>query len=95
LIPTSEAIGLTAGFLIAAGLVPQVVKVWRLKDAQEISLAYNLLTLGGTFIWLVYGSLLGLLSVIIWNGVNLVLLLALLTVKLKYGMKPQTIVPVA
>ena len=86
MIPTYEAIGLTAGFFIALGLVPQVLRVWRLKDAREISLSFVLLSMGGTALWLVYGLVLGLISVILWNGVNLFLQFSLLSVKLKYGM---------
>lgn len=82
----AEALGLAAGFLVALGIVPQVVRVWRLKDAHEISLTFNLLVLGGTALWLAYGISLGLISVIAWNGANLVLYLLLLTVKLRYGM---------
>jgi MtN3 and saliva related transmembrane protein len=93
LIPLYEAIGLVAGFLVALGLVPQVVKVWRLKDAQEISLSFNLLSLGGTVLWFVYGIVLSLVSVIVWNAINLVLLSALLLVKLKYGMEKHPIPP--
>jgi len=81
----TEIVGLVAGFLVAFGLVPQVLRVWRLKDAQEISLAFNLLSLGGTALWLTYGLSLGLLSVIVWNGVNLILYVLLLVVKLKLG----------
>jgi len=81
-----EILGLAAGFLVAAGLVPQIIRVWRLKDAQEISLSFNLLSLTGTILWFIYGLSLGLLSVIVWNGTNIVLLIMLLTVKLKYGM---------
>jgi MtN3 and saliva related transmembrane protein len=81
-----EALGLVAGFLIAVGFVPQIVRVWKLRDAQEISLAFNLLNLSGTVLWLGYGLLLNLLAVVIWNGVNTILLVALLAVKLKYGM---------
>ena len=75
--------------MIALGLVPQILRVWRLKDAQEISLTFNLLSLGGTLLWFVYGIVLGLLSVIVWNGTNVVLLALLLAVKLKYGMGRQ------
>jgi MtN3 and saliva related transmembrane protein len=81
-----EALGLVAGFLVSLGLVPQILRVWRLRDAQEISLPFNLLSLGGTVLWLTYGLLLGLLAVILWNGVNCVLYVVLLSVKLKYGM---------
>jgi len=81
-----EALGLAAGFLVSLGLVPQILRIWRLRDAQEISLPFNLLSLGGTALWLMYGLVQGLISVILWNGVNCVLYLILLSVKLKYGM---------
>ena len=63
MISDAEALGLVAGFLIALGLVPQILRVWRLKDAQEISLTFNLLSLAGTALWLVYGVILGLFLV--------------------------------
>ena len=85
-----EIIGLAAGLLVAAGLVPQILRVLRLRDAQEISLLFNLLTLAGTLLWLWYGVSLGLTSVIVWNGTNTVLLLILLAVKVKFGMKNGT-----
>ena len=86
---TAEAFGLAGGFFVALGLVPQVVRVWRMKDAREISLLFVLLTITGTLLWLVYGLLLDLFSVILWNSINFCLQAALLAVKLRYGMKPQ------
>jgi MtN3 and saliva related transmembrane protein len=83
----AEALGLVAGFLVSLGLVPQIVRVLKLRDAQQISLPFNLLSLGGTVLWLSYGILLGLLAVVFWNGVNCVLYVILLSVKLKYGMR--------
>ena len=83
-----EALGLAAGFLVSMGLVPQILRVWKLRDAQEISLPFNILSLGGTVLWLTYGLLLGLFSVILWNGVNCVLYVVLLSVKVRYGMGP-------
>ena len=82
----AEAIGLVAGFFIAASFVPQIIRVWRLRDAQQISLAFNLLNLSGTVLWLAYGFVQGLLSLEVWNGVNTVLVGGLLVVKLRYGM---------
>lgn len=86
MISFTESIGLVAGFLVALGLIPQILRVWRMKDAQEISLTFNLLSLGGTILWLSYGLILRLLAVMVWNAANLVLLILLLTVKMKYGM---------
>jgi MtN3 and saliva related transmembrane protein len=90
MVAIAEAIGLGAGFLVSFGLVPQILRVWRMRDAQEISLPFNLLSLAGTALWLTYGLLLGLLSVILWNGVNCVLYVILLSVKLRYGMERGT-----
>jgi MtN3 and saliva related transmembrane protein len=86
LISLTEAIGLVAGFLVSLGLVPQIVRVLRLRDASQISLPFNLLSLGGTVLWLAYGIILGLLAVVFWNGVNCVLYVILLAVKMRYGM---------
>ena len=75
---------------VALGLVPQILRVWKLRSAQEISLSFNLLFLIGTTLWLAYGLFLGLASVILWNGANDVLLILLLTMKLNYGMDHRT-----
>ena len=95
MVTPAEGFGLAGGFFIALGLVPQVIRVWRMKDAREISLTFVLLTMAGTLLWLVYGVLLGLLSVMLWNGINFGLQSALLAVKLRYGMNPHSRVPVA
>ncbi len=86
MISNAELLGLGGGLLVAVGYVPQILRVWKLRDAKEISLPFNLLSLGGTALWLAYGVSLGLLSVILWNSVNCILLLLLLAVKLKFGM---------
>ena len=86
MIAITEALGLAAGFFVSLGLVPQIVRVLKLRDARQISLPFNLLSLGGTVLWLAYGILLGLLAVVFWNGVNCILYIILLSVKLKYGM---------
>jgi MtN3 and saliva related transmembrane protein len=90
MISLTEAIGLVAGFLVSLGLVPQILRVLKLRDAQQISLPFNLLSLGGTILWLTYGILLGLLAVVFWNGVNCILYVILLSVKLKYGMRRRS-----
>ena len=85
-----EILGLVAGMFVALGLVPQTLRVWKLKSAQEISLPFSLLFLIGTVLWLAYGLFLGLTSVIVWNGANSALLILLLTLKLKFGMDHGT-----
>ena len=80
-----ELLGFVGGALITFGLVPQVVRVWRLKSAQEISLLFTVLFIIGAVCWLVYGIVLRLSPVILWNSICLCLMFALLYAKIKFG----------
>lgn len=82
-----EMLGLVAGAFTSIALVPQVLCLYRLKSAREISLAFTSLFLIGTACWFTYGIVLNLLPVIFWNSINLVLALAMFFAKLKYGRK--------
>jgi len=80
-----ELIGFVGGLLTTMGMVPQVWRLFKLKSAREISLAFSVLFIIGIAFWLSYGILQGLLSVIIWNGISLVLGCGMLFAKLKWG----------
>ncbi|MFC1909952.1 SemiSWEET family sugar transporter [Chloroflexota bacterium] len=80
-----EIVGMVAGAIVSASLVPQVIRVLKLKSAREISLLFNSLLLIGTAMWLGYGIYLGLLPLILWNAIGLLLVVTLLYAKLKYG----------
>ena len=80
-----EYLGLLAGLLTTFALVPQIIRVYKLKSAREISIIFNSSLLAGVIIWLVYGIIKGLPSLIIWNSIGIVLNAWLLLVKLKYG----------
>ena len=83
-----EVLGFVAGALISVALIPQVWRLYQLKSAREISLLFNLLFLAGGVCWLAYGISKELLSVIIANAVNIVLVAAMLYAKVKYGKAP-------
>ena len=80
-----EVLGFLAGALTTLGLIPQAVRLFRLRSAHEVSLHFTLLFMTGTICWLVYGISLSLLPVILWNSVSFVLLMLILYAKLKYG----------
>lgn len=80
-----EYLGLLAGLLTTFATVPQIIRVYKLKSAREISLLFNSSLLVGVIIWLVYGILRDLLSLIIWNAIGIVLNSWLLFAKLKFG----------
>jgi len=77
-------IGSIAAVLTTSAFVPQVVRVWRLRSASEISLATFLVFSLGMAVWLVYGLVIGSLPVILANAVTLVLALTIVSLKLNY-----------
>jgi MtN3 and saliva related transmembrane protein len=82
---SSEILGLIAGFLSTFAVLPQIMRVYKLKSAREISVIYNTMLLSGIIMWLVYGIILDLMPLIVWNIIGGLLVLTLLLAKLKYG----------
>jgi MtN3 and saliva related transmembrane protein len=80
-----EYLGFAAGLLTTFAVVPQILRVYKLKSAHEISLIFNSSLLLGIILWLIYGILQGLVSLIVWNSFGAALNAWLLLTKLKYG----------
>jgi len=80
-----EALGLVAGCCTTLAYLPQVVKAWRTRRTQDVSLGMYLLMATGVALWLAYGLLVDSLSVTAANAVTLVLVLAVVGLKLRHG----------
>jgi MtN3 and saliva related transmembrane protein len=80
-----EWLGYIAALITTMSFVPQIVRVFRLKSAREISLPFTVLMLIGVIGWLIYGIVLGRPSIIAANIVGGSLTALLLVGKLKYG----------
>jgi MtN3 and saliva related transmembrane protein len=81
----TSIIGFTAASLTTAAFVPQAIKIWRTRSARDISLGmYALFTLG-VALWLVYGIFINSWPVIAANLVTLLLAVAVLVMKVKFG----------
>jgi MtN3 and saliva related transmembrane protein len=77
-------LGLLAGGLTAASLIPQVTKIWKTKSAKDVSLKMFVAFCVGVSLWLAYGVIKGEAAIIITNAVTLLLGAAILAMKLKY-----------
>ena len=80
-----ESLGFVAGALVTCSLIPQIIRVFRLRSAREISMLFTTLLLLGLILWLTYGVFFRLIPVILWNAVGIILVVVLLYAKLKYG----------
>jgi MtN3 and saliva related transmembrane protein len=77
-------LGLLAGGLTTASFVPQVLKIWKTKSAEDVSLTMFVAFCVGVVLWLVYGAMKKDWAILLTNGVTLLLGLAILLMKIKY-----------
>lgn len=81
---TPQLIGLLAGGLTTIAFVPQVVKTYKSRSANDLSLSMFLIFTLGIVLWLAYGLLIGELPVIIANAITLLFCLVLLVFKARF-----------
>jgi MtN3 and saliva related transmembrane protein len=78
-----EYIGLVASSLATLAFLPQVVKTWRSRSANDFSLTTLLMLEAGTSLWIFYGALRDAPAIWLGNGVTFVLAGFILSVKMK------------
>jgi MtN3 and saliva related transmembrane protein len=77
-------LGIAAGTLTTISFIPQVVRLYKMKDARELSMATFCIFSCGVFLWLIYGILIREWPVILANGITFILILSIIIMKLKY-----------
>lgn len=80
----TEAIGFAAAACTTLAFVPQAVRVWRTRSAEDISLAMYLILVAGIAMWIVYGALIRSEPLVAANVVSLALAGAVLAGKLRF-----------
>lgn len=79
-----NAVGVAAAVCSMTSFAPQLIKIWREKDASSVSLRMYLVTVAGFVLWTIYGVLLGKWPIVGSNAVCLTMSAAVLTLKLRY-----------
>jgi len=79
-----DLIGYTAAFFTTFSLLPQILRIWKLKEARDISIFMPFMTSTGAVLWLIYGIMIEELPVIAANAVSLLFALTTLLVTIKY-----------
>ena len=78
-------VGTAAALCSMTSFVPQVVKIWRERDASSVSLRMYVVTVTGFALWITYGVMLGSWPLVGSNSVCLALSAAILVLKLRFG----------
>ena len=78
------AIGYIAALLTTFSSIPQIIRVYRLKESRDISLWTVSSLSAGVLLWVINGIEIGDLPVIIANAVSLCLSIILICLVVKY-----------
>ena len=79
-----DVVGLTAALCSMASFTPQLIKIWKERDASSVSLRMYAITVTGFALWITYGVLLKSWPVMIANTVCLIESAAILTLKWRF-----------
>jgi MtN3 and saliva related transmembrane protein len=79
-----DVIGYVAALFTTFSLLPQIIRIWKLKEARDISLFMPLMLSIGAVLWLVYGIMIAEAPVIAANVVSLLVALITLLITIKY-----------
>jgi len=82
---SANLLGACAALITSTCWLPQMVKIFRERGAQGVSLSTNLALALGVLLWLFYGVSIGAWPVIASNAVTLAFVLAIVGMKLRYG----------
>ncbi|MCF8506505.1 MAG: SemiSWEET transporter [Caulobacter sp.] len=79
-----NVVGAGAALCSMASFTPQILKIWRERDASSVSLRMWLMTVSGFILWTSYGVMLGSWPVAVSNAVCLVASGVILGLKWKF-----------
>ncbi len=77
-------LGLAAGLLTTIAYLPQVIKTWKSKSANDLSWSMLIVLCIGIVLWLVYGFSVQDIPVIAANILTLLLVSIILVLKIRY-----------
>jgi MtN3 and saliva related transmembrane protein len=86
----ADFVGQAAGILCSVCLIPQLIRICKLRSAHEVSIAFTSILLLGMLAWVVYGIFYRLLPIIIWDSIATIQVVALIVFKMKYGSNKQS-----
>ena len=81
----ANVVGTVAALCSMTSFAPQIAKIWRDRDASEISLVMYLVTVAGFCLWTGYGVLIGSWPVTVSNIICLGMSGAVLALKWRFS----------
>lgn len=83
----SEVFGSAAAVLSTGAFIPQVLKTWQSKKAEDVSYVLLIAFCSGCFCWIIYGYMTKAYAVLIANMITFSLNLVILAMKFFFERK--------
>lgn len=81
----TNIIGFLAALICSISMTPQVIKIYRTKKTEDLSLwAFSVLATG-LFLWFVYGLLIKSMPVILGNAIGFTFAMYIVIMKIRHG----------
>ena len=87
-----DAIGYLAGLLAITSFMPQVMKTYRTKRADDLSIPMLLLTLTTNLLYILYGLLLVLYPIVIMIGLMTLVVIIQIILTLRYQHNKKNVI---
>ncbi len=78
-------VGITAGILTAASMMPQVIKTIKTKKAEHVSALMLIILISGVALWIVYGIMKKDPPIIYTNSFSLLINITMLILRWKFS----------
>lgn len=80
----TKIIGLAAGILTASSLIPQVIKTFREKKAEDVSLVMLFVLQAGLILWIIYGIKRDDMPIMATNCFSLLVNITMVVLRIRY-----------
>ena len=84
-----DLFGFLAAFLTTIAFLPQLYKTWQTKSAEDVSLIMLILFITGLICWIIYGSKINSIPIIVANVVTFIFNFSILILKITYRKKKE------
>ena len=80
-----DLIGFSAALLTTIAFLPQLLKTWKTKSADDVSIVMLILFITGLICWIVYGLKIDSIPIVIANVITFMFNFSILTLKITYS----------
>ena len=80
-----DLFGFSAALLTTIAFLPQLYKTWQTKSAEDVSLIMLILFITGLISWIIYGSKIHSIPIIVANVVTFIFNCSILVLKITYS----------